>query len=63
MRAEDPLVDIDRNADNFDLFLRASSLSGNEQITVGDLRRFVPCTSNLDPYIRKLIRGIETFDL
>nr|CDP98881.1 BMA-TAG-144, isoform e [Brugia malayi] len=29
---------------------------GPEQLTVGHVRRFVPCTSNLDPYLRKLIR-------
>uniref|UniRef100_A0A914UWI2 Kinase D-interacting substrate of 220 kDa-like SAM domain-containing protein n=1 Tax=Plectus sambesii TaxID=2011161 RepID=A0A914UWI2_9BILA len=54
LRTEDPLVDIDRNVQNFELYLKTAS-SGAEQITVGHLRRFVPCTSNLDPYIRKLI--------
>ncbi|KAM3718098.1 Kinase D-interacting substrate of [Dirofilaria immitis] len=53
---KDPLIDLDRNPDNFESFLEQASMIGPEQLTVGHVRRFVPCTSNLDPYLRKLIR-------
>ncbi|CAJ0956645.1 unnamed protein product, partial [Mesorhabditis belari] len=59
----DPLFVQDRNPENFESFLRAVSAEGTEQLTVAHVRKFVPCTSNLDPYLRKLIRekreGIE----
>uniref|UniRef100_A0A8R1XWH9 ANK_REP_REGION domain-containing protein n=1 Tax=Onchocerca volvulus TaxID=6282 RepID=A0A8R1XWH9_ONCVO len=54
---KDPLIDLDRNPNNFESFLEQASVAGPEQLTVGHVRRFVPCTSNLDPYLRKLIRG------
>ncbi|VDM97484.1 unnamed protein product, partial [Onchocerca ochengi] len=53
---KDPLIDLDRNPNNFESFLEQASVAGPEQLTVGHVRRFVPCTSNLDPYLRKLIR-------
>ncbi|VDK88849.1 unnamed protein product [Litomosoides sigmodontis] len=53
---KDPLIDLDRNPDNFESFLEQACMTGREQLTVGHVRRFVPCTSNLDPYLRKLIR-------
>uniref|UniRef100_A0A915BBV4 NADH dehydrogenase subunit 1 n=2 Tax=Parascaris univalens TaxID=6257 RepID=A0A915BBV4_PARUN len=53
---KDNLIELDRNPDNFESFLEQASLSGPDQLTVGHIRRFVPCTSNLDPYLRKLIR-------
>ncbi|CAG9537947.1 unnamed protein product [Cercopithifilaria johnstoni] len=53
---KDPLIDLDRNPDNFESFLEQACVTGPEQLTVGHVRRFVPCTSNLDPYLRKLIR-------
>ncbi|KAL3984752.1 KAP P-loop domain family protein [Acanthocheilonema viteae] len=53
---KDPLIDLDRNPDNFESFLEQACMTGPEQLTVGHVRRFVPCTSNLDPYLRKLIR-------
>ncbi len=28
-------------------------------LNVADLKQFLPCTCNLDPYLNKLIRGIE----
>lgn len=52
------MIELDRNPDNFESFLEQASLSGPDQLTVGHVRRFVPCTSNLDPYLRKLIRGL-----
>uniref|UniRef100_A0A158Q798 ANK_REP_REGION domain-containing protein n=1 Tax=Elaeophora elaphi TaxID=1147741 RepID=A0A158Q798_9BILA len=53
---KDPLIDLDRNPDNFESFLEQACMTGPDQLTVGHVRRFVPCTSNLDPYLRKLIR-------
>ena len=37
-------------------FLESPHLPPSEVITVAHIRRFVPCTSNIDPYLRKLIR-------
>ncbi|VDM39612.1 unnamed protein product [Toxocara canis] len=53
---KDSLIELDRNPDNFESFLEQASAPGPDQLTVGHVRRFVPCTSNLDPYLRKLIR-------
>ncbi|KAK0398478.1 hypothetical protein QR680_002608 [Steinernema hermaphroditum] len=52
----DTLGELDRNADNFEAFLERACISGSEMLTIGHVKRFVPCTSNLDPYLRKLIR-------
>lgn len=30
--------------------------SRNEQLTIGHVKQFSACTSNLDPYLRKLIK-------
>lgn len=49
----DPLLEIDRNARKLEVFL-ANHTPG---LNVGDLRKFLPCTINVDPYLRKLIRG------
>ncbi|TMS38043.1 hypothetical protein L596_004856 [Steinernema carpocapsae] len=53
---KDTLNELDRNADNFEAFLERACTSSTEMLTVGHIKRFVPCTSNLDPYLRKLIR-------
>ncbi|MFH4979103.1 hypothetical protein AB6A40_005812 [Gnathostoma spinigerum] len=53
---KDRLIELDRNPENFESFLEQASQVGPDQLTVGHVRRFVPCTSNLDPYLRKLIR-------
>ncbi|XP_046564422.1 kinase D-interacting substrate of 220 kDa B-like [Haliotis rubra] len=54
----DPLVEIDRNVRKLEAFL--ASKSGNTPLlNVGDLRKFLPCTINLDPYLRKLIREMQ----
>ncbi|KAK6061362.1 hypothetical protein COOONC_00972 [Cooperia oncophora] len=37
-------------------FLDSPAIPSSEQLTVGHVKKFVPCTSNLDPYLRKLIR-------
>ena len=49
----DPLLEIDRNARKLDLFLSSPS----PMLNVSDLRHFLPYTINVDPYLRKLIRG------
>uniref|UniRef100_A0A1I8A8N2 ANK_REP_REGION domain-containing protein n=1 Tax=Steinernema glaseri TaxID=37863 RepID=A0A1I8A8N2_9BILA len=53
---KDALTELDRNSDNFEMFLERACTSGVEMLTIGHVKRFVPCTSNLDPYLRKLIR-------
>ena len=49
----DPLLEIDRNQRKLEIFLANHS----PVLNVGDLRKFLPCTINVDPYLRKLIRG------
>lgn len=56
-REVDPLLEIDRNPRKMEAFL-ASKLSNNTPLNIKDLRKFLPCTINLDPYLRKLIRGL-----
>ncbi|KAK6024357.1 putative septum site-determining protein MinC [Ostertagia ostertagi] len=53
---KDSLIELDRNPDNFEAFLDSPAIPTSEQLTVGHVKKFVPCTSNLDPYLRKLIR-------
>ncbi|PAV64255.1 hypothetical protein WR25_13293 [Diploscapter pachys] len=53
---DDPLIALDRNPDNFEAFLNSKAIPMQEKLTVGHVKKFVPCTSNLDPYLRKLIR-------
>ncbi|KAK6035569.1 hypothetical protein COOONC_26926, partial [Cooperia oncophora] len=53
---KDALIELDRNPDNFEAFLDSPAIPSSEQLTVGHVKKFVPCTSNLDPYLRKLIR-------
>ena len=58
----DPLLEIDRNPRKLEIFLNNHVPS----LTVKDLRMFLPCTINVDPYLRKLISGmckIVTFNL
>ncbi|XP_061165393.1 kinase D-interacting substrate of 220 kDa-like isoform X1 [Saccostrea echinata] len=54
----DPLLEIDRNPRKMEAFL-SSKLSNNTLLNVKDLRKFLPCTINLDPYLRKLIREMQ----
>lgn len=69
---KDDLMGLDRNPENFEVrmskwvvvtwihqgFLESPAVPTSEILTVAHVRRFVPCTSNLDPYLRKQIRGI-----
>ena len=57
-RDVDPLVEIDRNVRKLEVFLANST----PPLTVADLRRYLPCTVNVDPYLRKLIRGTSYFN-
>ena len=52
----DPLLEIDRNPRKLEAFLASKSPS-SPMLNMGDLRKFLPCTINLDPYLRKLIRS------
>ncbi|CAF1132327.1 unnamed protein product [Didymodactylos carnosus] len=52
-QANDPLLELDRNPRKFELFLECSE----PVLTMTDLKLFLPCTCNLDPYLSKLIRG------
>ena len=51
--ANDPLLELDRNGRKFELCLER----GEPVLNVTDLKQFLPCTCNLDPYLNKLIRG------
>ncbi|KAK7097954.1 kinase D-interacting substrate of 220 kDa B-like [Littorina saxatilis] len=57
-KESEPLLEIDRNARKLEAFLSSQSAS-LPRLNVGDLRKFLPCTINLDPYLRKLIRETE----
>ncbi|EGT36334.1 hypothetical protein CAEBREN_21403 [Caenorhabditis brenneri] len=54
--ANDDLMQLDRNLENFEGFLDSKGIPAAERLTVGHVKKFVPCTSSLDPYLRKLIR-------
>ncbi|CAG2197132.1 ARMS [Mytilus edulis] len=55
----EPLLEIDRNPRKLEAFLSSKSSSSKSQmLTIADLKKFLPCTINLDPYLRKLIRGV-----
>nr|XP_018906405.1 PREDICTED: kinase D-interacting substrate of 220 kDa-like isoform X3 [Bemisia tabaci] len=49
------LVELDRDEKKFDVFLTFHRNS----LLVGDLRIFLPFTINLDPFIKKVIKGIK----
>ncbi len=51
--ANDPLLELDRNGRKFELCMERSE----PVLNVIDLKQFLPCTCNLDPYLNKLIRG------
>ncbi|XP_033742353.1 LOW QUALITY PROTEIN: kinase D-interacting substrate of 220 kDa B-like [Pecten maximus] len=54
----EPLLEIDRNVRKLETFLRTGSRS-SPILNVGDLKKFLPCAINLDPYLRKLIREMQ----
>ena len=55
----DPLLELDRNARKFELCLQRSE----PVLHVTDLKQFLLCTCNLDPYLNKLIRGFTHSDI
>uniref|UniRef100_A0A183C2G0 ANK_REP_REGION domain-containing protein n=1 Tax=Globodera pallida TaxID=36090 RepID=A0A183C2G0_GLOPA len=48
--------DLDRNGQEFEPVFRKLCASRSDQLLVAHVKAFVPCTSNLDPYLRKTIR-------
>ncbi|XP_064610180.1 kinase D-interacting substrate of 220 kDa-like isoform X2 [Liolophura sinensis] len=54
----EPLLEIDRNVRKLETFLTSHSTT-SATLSVGDLKKFLPCTINLDPYLRKLIRDLQ----
>lgn len=54
----EPLLEIDKDVRKMEVFL-ASTNRNSPLLNVGDLRKFLPCTINLDPYLRKLIREMK----
>ncbi|KAI6240960.1 hypothetical protein M3Y99_00405800 [Aphelenchoides fujianensis] len=50
------LTDLDRNPAEFEQIMKRLATAKTEQLTVGHLKSFSACTSNLDPYLKKLIR-------
>jgi hypothetical protein len=53
----DPLLELDRSGRKFELAMQQSE----PVLNVTDLKQFLPCTCNLDPYLNKLIRGRISF--
>ncbi|OUC44637.1 putative P-loop domain protein, KAP family [Trichinella nativa] len=57
----DYLIEMDRNPKGLDSYFQSEL---DPVLCVHHMRTFIPFTSNLDPYVRKLIRDkLETFDL
>ena len=52
--ANEPLLKLDRSGRKFEHCLEHSE----PVLNIADLKQFLPCTCNLDPYLNKLIRGI-----
>ena len=55
-REIEPLLEIDRNTRKLEVFLAHHT----PVLTIADMKRFMPCTINVDPYLRKLIKGQAT---
>ena len=49
----EPLLELDRDEKKLEIFLS----NHRANLLVGHLRLFLPFTINLDPYLRKLIKG------
>ncbi|KAE9549096.1 hypothetical protein FO519_007696 [Halicephalobus sp. NKZ332] len=54
-RRKNVLIQLDRNPKEFEQFLRKMN-SKSDQLTTGQMKQWVACTSNLDPYLRKLVQ-------
>lgn len=55
LREAAPLLDLDRDERKLDAFLHLHK----HDLTVADLRIFLPFTINLDPYLRKVLKGMS----
>ena len=53
LRDAAPLLDLDRDERKLDAFLQLHK----SDLQVSDLRIFLPFTINLDPYLRKVLKG------
>lgn len=49
------LTELDRNPVEFEQIIKRIGTSKSEQLSVEHVKLFSPCTSNLDPYLKKLI--------
>ncbi|XP_074651491.1 uncharacterized protein LOC141906167 isoform X2 [Tubulanus polymorphus] len=58
-REQEPLLEIDRNARKLEALLSGMS----PMLNVSDLKKFLPCSINMDPFLRKIIRDyMKNFD-
>jgi ankyrin repeat-rich membrane spanning protein len=55
--SNEPLLELDRNARKFEQFIE----NCQPRLTVMILKKILPCTCNLDPYLIKLIKGRGIF--
>lgn len=55
LREAAPLLDLDRDERKLDAFLQLHKAD----LQVSDLRIFLPFTINLDPYLRKVLKGLS----
>ncbi|CAF0790019.1 unnamed protein product [Adineta steineri] len=55
--SNDPLLELDRNGRKFELCIERSE----PILNVTDLKQFLPCTCNLDPYLNKIIRESASY--
>lgn len=53
LKDTEPLLELDRDERKFDIFLTFHRSS----LLVSDLKIFLPFTINLDPYLKKVIKG------
>lgn len=59
LKETEPLLELDRDERKFDIFLTFHRSS----LLISDLKVFLPFTINLDPYLKKVIKGILFFTL
>lgn len=57
LREAAPLLELDRDERKLDAFLQLHK----SDLLVADLRIFLPFTINLDPYLRKVLKGINYY--
>lgn len=53
VKEQEPMLELDRDEKKFDVFLTFHRAS----LQVSDLKIFLPFTINLDPYLKKVIKG------